>query len=117
MQRDLKIMEDDLKDNAASFPTSISMSGPVLSSISRQACPFVGATLQLMIQQEQMTLTGTTGNPTQGSAARQHSMAFRFEVGENDGVFVVEPFGENSKKFHHPDELAKYIIELLFNLD
>jgi hypothetical protein len=39
----------------------------------------------------------------------------RFEIGENEGVFVAEPFGEKGKKFHHPDELAKHIIELLFS--
>ena len=115
IQRDLNALEEQLKENSTNFPTAAVLTNQVLASITRQACPFVGATLQLMMQQEQIVLTGSTGNPAQGIAMRQHSQTLRFEIGENESVFVAEPFGEKSKKFPHPDELAKHIVELLFN--
>jgi hypothetical protein len=117
IQRDLKLMEEDLKEDVTGFPTTVSTPNAVLATIGRQACPFVTATFQLMMPQEQIVLSGSTGNPVKGIAVRQHGLTFRFEIGENDGVFVAEPFGEQSKKFHHPNQLAEHIVKLLFSVD
>jgi hypothetical protein len=50
------------------------------------------------------------------AAPPQLSPAYRFHVGEGEGISVRETFGENAKHFNHPAELAKHIMELLFKV-
>ena len=85
-----------------------------MATITRQACPYVQASLQLVMQREEIALSATTANPAQGIAPQQHSANFRFEIGENDGLYTVQVFGEKTKKFHHPDQLSEHIVKLLF---
>jgi len=85
--------------------------------LGRQACPAVSANLNLQLSQEQISLSYLKVNPGPIAEGQEHqylSVIFRFEVGEYDGPYLVVPFGENSKTLHTPDQLAQYIMELLF---
>jgi hypothetical protein len=41
---------------------------------------------------------------------------FAFHVDDDDTLSVEESFGDNPRRFHQPEELARYIVELLFQL-
>jgi hypothetical protein len=122
LDRDIKSLTEDLAGDITSFPTTVQVQGdagepnaPVY--ITRQACPAVNANLNLQLSQEQISLSYLKVNPGPIAEGQEHqylSVMFRFEVGEHDGPYLVGPFGENPKTFHNPDQLARYIMELLF---
>jgi len=122
LDRDIQSLTANLAGDITSFPTTVQTqgdgdipNGPVY--ITRHACPAVSANLSLQIPQEQMSLSYLKVEPGPIAEGQEHqylSLIFRFEVGEYDGPYVVLPFGENPKTFQTPDQLARYIMELLF---
>jgi hypothetical protein len=122
LDRDIKSLTEDLAGDITSFPTTVQAQGDagvpnVPVYIARQACPAVSANLNLQLSQERISLSYLKVNPGPIAEGQEHqylSVIFRFEVGEYDGPYLVVPFGENSKTLHTPDQLAQYIMELLF---
>jgi hypothetical protein len=55
---------------------------------------------------------GTPGDP----AIDRKTCHFTFQVADDDALSLQQSFSENSISFHHPDELARHIVELLFKL-
>jgi hypothetical protein len=41
---------------------------------------------------------------------------FTFHVADDDTLSVEESFGDNPRQFHQPEELARYVVELLFKM-
>jgi len=55
---------------------------------------------------------GVAGDPT----LDRKTSHFAFRVDDDDTLSVQESFGDNPRRFHQPDELARHIVELLFQL-
>jgi hypothetical protein len=55
---------------------------------------------------------GVAGDPT----LDRKTCHFAFHVDEDDTLSVQESFGDTPRRFHQPEELARHIVELLFQL-
>jgi hypothetical protein len=55
---------------------------------------------------------GIAGDPT----LDRKSSHFDFHVDDDDTLSIKEAFGDHPKQFHEPAELARHVIELLFEV-
>jgi len=55
---------------------------------------------------------GVAGDP----ALDRKSSHFTFHVDDDDLLSVHESFNDNARQFHQPEELARHIVEILFQL-
>jgi hypothetical protein len=55
---------------------------------------------------------GVAGDP---GVDRQTTL-FAFDVAEDDTLSIKESFDDNPRQFRHPEELAQYVTELLFQV-
>lgn len=53
---------------------------------------------------------GVAGDPN----LDRKSCHFEFQVAEDDALSIQESFGDSPRRFQQPDELARYVTELLF---
>jgi hypothetical protein len=89
------------------IPNAPNRPGPVHKyTITRSACPKITALLELEPEKQQITLSRENNGRDTGTT-------FAFEVGDSDGVYVAEAFGESAQKFQVPADLAQYIVETL----
>jgi hypothetical protein len=50
------------------------------------------------------------------AAGGQKTCRFTFHVADDDTVSLEESFGDTPRQFHHTEELARHMVELLFKL-
>lgn len=55
---------------------------------------------------------GVAGDPSIDRKVRH----FTFQVANDDTLSIQESFADNPRQFHKPEELARYIVELLFKM-
>jgi hypothetical protein len=55
---------------------------------------------------------GTTGDP----ALDRKSRNFAFQVTDDDALYLQDAFDDNPKRFHQPEDLARHILQILFEL-
>jgi hypothetical protein len=53
---------------------------------------------------------GVAGDPT----LDRKTCHFAFHVADDDALSIQESFGDDPKRFHQPDDLAQYVVQLLF---
>jgi hypothetical protein len=105
----------ELQGDVTASDTTVQTNGPSDVKLSRSRFPWFDAHITLQestILLEYAKGLGVAGDP---SVDRKNSL-FDFHVAEDDTLSVRESFGENPKEFLQPDELARHIVEVLFQV-
>ncbi|NYF50751.1 hypothetical protein [Tunturiibacter gelidoferens] len=55
---------------------------------------------------------GVAGDPTLDRKTRH----FAFQVTDDDTLYIQDSFADNPKRFHQPEDLARQIIQILFEV-
>lgn len=83
--------------------------------ITRARFPWVDA--RLVHRDQTITLDYAKGSGAEGDPALERkTRSFAFQVASDDTVFVQDAFAEPPQKYAKPEELARYIVELLFSV-
>jgi hypothetical protein len=104
-----------LQGDVTASETSIETNGVNQVMMARSRFPWFDAVLKF--EQSTMVLDyaqgkGVAGDPT--IVAERRRTVFSFVVTEEDRLLVEEGFGEHSKRFGEPEDLARHIMEILF---
>lgn len=113
LQENVDALRRQLQGDAVASDVTLQNIKPGEVKISRERFPWVDA--RLLHQDETITLDyakgpGTTGDP----ALDRKTRSFAFQVASDETVFVQDAFAEPPQKYAKPEDLARYITELLF---
>jgi hypothetical protein len=127
LEEDITQIKRELQGDVTSSDTIFQTVGPTEVKITRSRFPWFDA--RIIHQDPDVVLDyaktlGVAGDPALDSktdrkaesTADRKTHHFTFQVADDDTLSVQESFGENPRQFHQPEELARYIVELLFKL-
>lgn len=112
-------IRSQLQGSAVSCETSVTKDGPARVKLNRSRFPWFDATLHHAdadVVLDYAQGRGAAGEQSLISSVDRHVVQFLFEVDPRDQLSVRESFGENPRRFDRPEELAQYIVELLFKV-
>jgi hypothetical protein len=115
LEEDVTQIKRELQGDVTSSDTIFQTLGPTEVKITRSRFPWFDA--RIIHQDPDIVLDyaktlGAAGDP----ALDRKTCHFTFHVDDGDTLSVEESFGENPRQFHQPEELARYIVELLFKV-
>lgn len=116
--RDTAQLGEDLGDDPTNVPTEVlkNAAPPHQLVVKRRAYPYVEATLTLVVNKDQgsISLTYEKQNPIKGPerGARKND-TFNFEIDDDDSIYLKQVY-ENPYSFSHPDEFSKHVMKTLF---
>jgi hypothetical protein len=108
-----------LQGSAVSCETSVMKESPTRLTLKRSRFPWFDATLKheaSVLMLEYVQGRGVPGEQTLGAGVDRKAVSFSFGVDTRDKLSVAETFGEASRQFDEPADLARYIVELLFKV-
>jgi hypothetical protein len=112
-------IRSQLQGSAVSCETSITKDGPTRVKLSRSRFPWFDATLHhagsdLTLDYAQGR--GVAGEESLIASVDRQVIQFLFVVDAHDRLSAREAFGEDPREFSKPEELARYMVELLFKV-
>jgi hypothetical protein len=115
LEEDVAEIRSQLQGDVTSADTAIQTSGPNAVKLTRSRFPWFDA--HIIYQDANITLDYVKGRGIAGDPSIDRKTAqFAFHVAEDDTMSIQEAFGENPKQFNQPEELAKHITQLLFQV-
>ena len=104
-----------LQGDATASETIIQTTGLTEVKLTRSRFPWFDA----RITHHDPTITldyakglGIAGDP----AIDRKSRNFAFQVTDDDALYLQDAFDDNPKRFHQPEDLARHILQILFEL-
>ena len=115
LEADVNEIKRHLQGDVTSSDTIFRTVNPTEIKITRSRFPWFDARIthqDPIIVFDYAKNLGIAGDPALG---RQTSH-FTFNVADDDTLSLHESFDDNPRRFHQPEEFARYIVELLFQL-
>jgi hypothetical protein len=115
LEEDITEIKRQLQGDVTSSDTIFKTVSPTEVKLTRSRFPWFDARIthqDPIIVLDYAKGLGVAGDP---SLDRKTSH-FAFHVADDDTLSIQEAFGDNPRQFDKPDELARYIVELLFQL-
>jgi len=115
-------LEDDVNEIKRQLQGDVTASGTNIQTvkltevqITRSRFPWFDA--RVIHQDPTIVLDYAKGLGVNGDPSLDRKTShFTFWVADDDVLSVQEAFGDNPRRFHQPDELAKHILQLLFSV-
>jgi hypothetical protein len=102
-----------LQGDVTSADTTFQKVSPVEAKITRGRFPWFDA--RITHQDPVIVLDYAKGRGVAGDPALDRKTChFDFQVADDDTLFLQKSFGEDPRQFHQPEELARHLVELLF---
>ena len=115
LQENIDSLRRQLQGDAVASDVTLQNIKPGEVKISRERFPWVDA--RLLHQDETITLDYAKGPGTAGDPALDRkTRSFAFQVASDETVFVQDAFAEPPQKYAKPEDLARYLTELLFGV-
>lgn len=113
LEDNLNEVKRQLQGDATASETTFHTINPTEVQLTRSRFPWFDA--RLTYRNSSIILDyakglGVAGDPT----IDRQTLHFAFHVAPDDTLSLEEAFGDNPRPFHHPDQLARHITELLF---
>jgi hypothetical protein len=115
LEEDVNEVKGQLQGDVTSSDTIFQAITPTEVKLTRSRFPWFDARIthqDPIIALDYAKGLGVAGDPTLDRKACH----FTFHVDEDDVLSVQESFGDNPRQFRQPEELARHIVELLFQL-
>jgi len=119
LEQDFAELRSRLQGSAVSCETSVTKDNATHVRLSRSRFPWFDAALKhevATIALDYVQGRGVAGDQNLKDSADRQTAHFAFQVDPLDRLSVAEAFGDSPKKFEQPEELAKHIVELLFQV-
>jgi hypothetical protein len=113
LEGDVNEIKRQLQGDATSSDTTFQTITPTEVKLTRSRFPWFDARIthqDPIIVLDYAKGLGVAGDPT----LDRKTCHFAFHVDDDDVLSVHESFGDNPRQFHQPEELARHIVELLF---
>jgi hypothetical protein len=113
LEDDVNEIKRQLQGDATSSDTIFQTITPAEVKLTRSRFPWFDARIthqDPIIVLDYAKGLGVAGDPT----LDRKTCHFAFHVDDDDVLSVHESFGDNPRQFHQPEELARHIVELLF---
>lgn len=115
LEGDVAEIRHQLQGDLTSSDTTIQSVSPSAVKLTRSRFPWFDAHLTHQganIVLDYAKARGVAGDPN----FDRRSVHFAFDVASDDSFSIFEAFSDNPRRFQTPEELAKHIIELLFEV-
>ncbi len=115
LEEDVNEIKRQLQGDVTSSDTTVKTNGPSEIKLTRSRFPWFDADVthrDSVIVLDYAKGPGIAGDPT----LDRKSAHFEFHVDSDDTLSIKEAFGDSPKQFHEPAELARHIIQLLFEV-
>jgi hypothetical protein len=115
LEDDVNEIRRQLQGDVTASETTFKTSGPSEIKLIRSRFPWFDANIthrDSTIILDYAKGLGVAGDPT----LDRKSSHFDFHVDTDDTLSIKESFGDQPKQFHEPAELARHIIQLLFEV-
>jgi hypothetical protein len=115
LENDVNEIKRQLQGDVTSSDTIFQSISPTELKLTRSRFPWFDA--RITHQDPDIVLDYTKGLGVAGDPALDRkSCHFTFRVDGDDLLSVHESFNDNTRQFHQPEELARHIVEILFQL-
>jgi hypothetical protein len=115
LEEDVNEIKRHLQGDVTSSDTIFQTISPTEVKLTRSRFPWFDARIthqDPVIVLDYAKGLGVAGDP----ALDRKTCHFAFHVADDDTLSIQESFGENPRQFHQPEELARHIVEMLFQL-
>lgn len=115
LEEDVNEIRSQLQGDVTSSDTTIQTIGPTEVKLTRSRFPWFDARIthhETSIVLDYAKGLGLPGDPNLDRKARH----FSFHVAQDDTFSVQEAFADPPQQFHQPEQLAKHVMELLFQI-
>ena len=115
LEEDVNEIKRQLQGDVTSSDTTFQTVNPTEVKLTRSRFPWFDARIthqDPIIVLDYAKGLGVAGDPT----LDRKTCHFAFHVSDEDALSIQESFGENPRRFHQPEDLARHIVELLFKL-
>jgi hypothetical protein len=115
LEEDVNEIKRQLQGDVTSSDTVFQTINPTEVKLTRSRFPWFDARITYqdpIIVLDYAKGLGVGGDPTLDRKTRN----FTFQVASDDTLSIQESFGENPQQFRQPEEFARHIVELLFQL-
>ena len=115
LEHDINEIKRQLQGDVTSSDTIFQSISPTELKLTRSRFPWFDT--RIIHQDPDIVLDYAKGLGVAGDPALDRkSCHFTFHVDDDDVLSVHESFNDNARQFQQPEELARYIVELLFQL-
>jgi len=115
LEEDVNEIKRQLQGDVTSSDTIFQSISPAEVKLTRSRFPWFDA--HILHQDSIIVLDYAKGLGVAGDPALDRKTChFAFHVADDDTLSIQESFGEDPRRFHRPEELAVYVVELLFKL-
>jgi hypothetical protein len=115
LENDVKEIKRKLQGDVTSSDTVFQTISPNEVKLTRSRFPWFDA--YITHQDSTIVLDYAKGLGVAGDPALDRQTShFSFHVDDEDTLSLQESFPDNPRRFHQPEELARHIVELLFQL-
>lgn len=115
LEEDVNDIKRQLQGDVTSSDTIFQTISPTEVKLTRSRFPWFDATITH--QDPDVILDYAKGLGVAGDPALDRKTChFSFHVSDDDVLSVQESFNNNPRQFHQPEELARHIVQLLFQL-
>jgi hypothetical protein len=115
LEEDVNDIKRQLQGDVTASDTTIQTVNPTTVKLSRSRFPWFDAHIthrDAAIVLEYARGFGVAGDPS----IDRKICHFAFQVAPDDTLSIQEAFGDNPRPFTQPEDLARYVIELLFRV-
>ena len=115
LKADVDEIKSQLQGDVTASDTVVQTINPAEIKLTRSRFPWFDARIthqDPIIVLDYAKGLGVAGDPT----LDRKTCHFAFHVADDDTLSVQESFDNNPRRFHQPEELSRYIVELLFQL-
>ncbi len=119
LEQDLGEIRSQLQGSSVSSETYMDKDGPATIRLTRTRFPWFDATLQHTGEDVVLDYAqgrGVRGEQNLTTSVDRKTVHFAFQVDVRDRLSIAESFGDNPHRFDQPEALARYLVELLFQV-
>ena len=117
LEQNITQLRGQLQGHPASSDTIFQTPTPAEIKVTRSRFPWFDATI--LYRNDTISLDyakglGIAGDPTPNYTADRKTLNFTFQAEPDNTLTLIESFRDNPRQFRQPEDLARYITELLF---
>ena len=115
LEEDVAEMKRQLQGDVTASETIIQTTGLTEVKLTRSRFPWFDARIthhDPTVNLDYSKGLGIAGDP----AIDRKSRNFAFQVSDDDALYLQDAFDDNPKRLHQPEELARHILQILFEL-
>ncbi|WP_433966358.1 hypothetical protein [Tunturiibacter gelidiferens] len=115
LEQDISEIKHQLQGDVTASDTIMQTSGPAGVKLTRSRFPWFDARIthnDATIILDYAKGLGVAGDPALDRKTRH----FAFQVTDDDTLYLQDSFADNPKRFHQPEDLARQVIQILFEV-